>query len=76
VKANVVRVHIQLNGHTCGSTGKTLKAMVEDAMYEAAPDMTAFVIEGLDDEAGSNGFVPLGKLSGAIAAASSIAEPV
>jgi Fe-S cluster biogenesis protein NfuA len=76
VKANVVRVHIQLNGHTCGSTGKTLKAMVEDAMYEAAPDMTALVIEGLDDEAGSNGFVPLGKLSGAIAAASSIAEPV
>lgn len=76
VKANVVRVHVQLNGHSCGSTGKTLKAMVEDAIYEAAPDMSALVIDGLDGDAGSNGFVPLGKLSGAIAEASSIAEAV
>jgi Fe-S cluster biogenesis protein NfuA len=76
VKANVVRVHVQLGGHSCGSTGKTIKAMVEDAIYETAPDVSALVIDGLDDEAHSNGFVPLGKLSGPIVAASSIAEPV
>jgi Fe-S cluster biogenesis protein NfuA len=74
VAANVVRVHIQVAGHTCGSTGKTLKAMVEDAMYEAAPDMSALVIEGLDDEAASAGFVPLGKL-GMVAANSAVGEP-
>jgi hypothetical protein len=42
--------------------------MVEDALFEAAPDMTGLLIEGLD-EAGSVGFVPLGKLGGAIAGA-------
>jgi Fe-S cluster biogenesis protein NfuA len=74
VKANVVRVHVQLTGHTCGSTGKTLKAMVEDAMYEAAPDMGALVIEGLEDNAGASGFVPIGKLGSAITASSAIVE--
>ena len=44
--------------------------MVEDALFEAAPDMNALSIEGLDEEAGSAGFVPLGKLGGVVAAAS------
>jgi Fe-S cluster biogenesis protein NfuA len=60
-----VRVHVQLEGHTCGSTGKTLRTMVEDALYEAAPDMQALVIEGLDEPSGAAGFVPLNKLGGA-----------
>jgi Fe-S cluster biogenesis protein NfuA len=66
-EGNVVRLHLHVNGHGCGSTGKTLKSMVEEALYESAPDMNALVIEGLDEEAGSAGFVPLGKLGGAIA---------
>jgi len=43
------------------------QVMVEEALYEAAPDMNALSIEGLEEEAGSAGFVPLGKLGGAIA---------
>jgi hypothetical protein len=46
--------------------------MVEDALYEAAPDMNALVVEGLEERAGSNGFVPLGKLGGLIAVASGV----
>jgi Fe-S cluster biogenesis protein NfuA len=70
IEGATVRLQIQVTGHACGSTGKTLKAMVEDAMYEAAPDMNGLLIVGLDEPAGSSGFVPLGKLGNAIAAAS------
>src|SRR5277367_2327892 len=41
-----VRVRLEVQGHGCGSTAKTLKAAVEDAIYEAAPDMSNLVIEG------------------------------
>jgi Fe-S cluster biogenesis protein NfuA len=67
-EGGIVRVRVQITGHACGSTAKTLKSMVEEALYEAAPDMNSFVIEGLDDESGSGGFVPVSKLGGVIAA--------
>jgi Fe-S cluster biogenesis protein NfuA len=65
----VVRLQIQVDGHACRSTAKTLKKLIEDALYEAAPDMALLQIEGLEEPAGSSGFVPLGKLGGLIAAA-------
>lgn len=68
IEAGVVRLQLQVTGHVCGSTGKTLKKLVEDALYEAAPDMNRLIIEGLEEPAGSSGFVPLGKLGGVIAA--------
>jgi Fe-S cluster biogenesis protein NfuA len=68
IEAGVVRLQLQVTGHGCGSTGKTLKKLVEDALYEAAPDMNRLIIEGLEEPAGSSGFVPLGKLGGVIAA--------
>ena len=72
IEGGVVRLHLQVTGHACGSTKTTLKQMVEDALYEAAPDMSGLVIEGLEDEVGSAGFVPLGKLNAAIAAAPTV----
>ncbi len=75
-ESGVVRLHIQVTGHACGSTGKTLKSMVEEALYEAAPDMNALLIEGLEEESGTSGFVPLGKLSGVIASAPALSETV
>jgi Fe-S cluster biogenesis protein NfuA len=69
IQGGTVRLQIQITGHACGSTGKTLKAMVEDALYEAAPDMGRLVIEGLEEPAGSSGFVPLGKLGSVTTAA-------
>ena len=52
---------LQVDGHACGSTGKTLKKLVEDALYEAAPDMSRLSIEGLEEAGGSSGFVPAGQ---------------
>ena len=66
----VVRLQLRVTGHSCGSTGKTLKTMVEDALYEAAPDVSQLLIVGLEETAGSSGFVPLGKLGTVIAPAS------
>jgi Fe-S cluster biogenesis protein NfuA len=70
IEGAAVRLRIQVTGHACGSTGKTLKAMVEDAVYEAAPDIDRLLVEGLEEPAGSSGFVPLGKLGGVVATAS------
>jgi len=63
IEGGIVRLRVQVTGHACGSTGNSLKAMVEDALYEAAPDMGRLVLEELEEPAGSSGFVPLGKLS-------------
>lgn len=60
----VVRLRIEVTGHGCGSTGNTLKALVEDAMYEAAPDISQLTLEGVDEPSGSSGFVPLGAVGG------------
>jgi Fe-S cluster biogenesis protein NfuA len=70
-----VRLHMRTTDHICGSTAKTIKAMVEDTLYEAAPDLSHLLIEGLDNETGSVGFVSLGKLGGIVAATPAMAEP-
>jgi Fe-S cluster biogenesis protein NfuA len=70
----VVRLHLHVTRHACGSTGKALRTMVQDALYEAAPDLSHLLIEGLEEEDGSSGFVPLGKLGGVIAAAAAVSE--
>ena len=72
----VVRLQLQVTGHGCASTGKTLKGIVEDALYEAAPDMNRLLIEGLEEHSGSSGFVPLGKLGGVLGTASVVGQPV
>jgi len=61
MEEGLVRLHLQITGHACGSTGKTLQAMVEDALCAAAPDVTGLVISGLEEKSAS-GFLPLGKL--------------
>lgn len=70
IESGVVRLQVRITGHACGSTGRTLKKLVEDAVYEAAPDMNRLLIQGLEEPAGSSGFVPLGKLGGVMAVAS------
>lgn len=60
----VIRLHVETGSHTCGSTAKTVQATVEGAMYDAAPDLTSLVIEGLEERPAS-GFVGLEKLVGA-----------
>lgn len=68
VTGSDVRVRISLEGHACGSTAKNVKAAVEEAIYEAAPDLTSLVVEGLEEPLAS-GFVAMEALMGARAPA-------
>jgi Fe-S cluster biogenesis protein NfuA len=54
-----IRLRLQANGHGCGSTANTLKGIVEEAVYQAAPDLTTLLIEGAPEK---QGFVPLDML--------------
>lgn len=58
-----VRVRVRMEGHACGSTGRTVQSTVEEALYEAAPDMTSLAVEGLDEPA-EGGFIAVEKLMG------------
>jgi Fe-S cluster biogenesis protein NfuA len=61
-----IRLRVETGSHTCGSTAKTIQATLEGAIYDAAPDMTSLVIEGLEEKP-SSGFVTLDKLMGGTA---------
>lgn len=58
----LVRVRLETNGRSCGSTLKQIQTVVEDAIYEAAPDMSGLIVEGLEQPASSSGFVAVEKL--------------
>lgn len=59
----VVRLRVQAGDHTCGSTAKTVRATLEAAIYDAAPDLSVLTLEGLDGQMAS-GFVALDQLTG------------
>jgi Fe-S cluster biogenesis protein NfuA len=61
VQDGAVRLRLHANGHGCGSTAQALKEMIEEAVYQTAPDITALVIEGADE---NQGFVPVEMLQG------------
>lgn len=63
VNGGEVRLRASLDGHSCGSTARTVRTMVEEAILEAAPDLTSLVIEGLEEPAKS-GFVGVEALLG------------
>jgi Fe-S cluster biogenesis protein NfuA len=56
-----VRVRVTPAAHSCGSTTSTLRTSVEEAVYEAAPEVGSLVIEGLEEKSAS-GFVSLDAL--------------
>lgn len=61
VDEGVIRLQVETGPHTCGSTAKTLQATIEEAMYDAAPDLMSLMIEGFEEKPAS-GFVALDKL--------------
>jgi Fe-S cluster biogenesis protein NfuA len=65
IEEGAVRLRLQANGHGCGSTASALKEIVEDAVYQAAPDITALIIEGAEEKEDKGGFVPLEMLRAA-----------
>ena len=58
---NDVRLRITLAGHGCGSTTQSIRSLLEDAMYEAAPDLSSLTIDGLEEPIAS-GFVGIEQL--------------
>ena len=63
VTGSDVRVCVNIRGHACGSTTHNVRAAVEDAIYEAAPDLTSLTVEGLEEPSPS-GFVAMDSLIG------------
>jgi Fe-S cluster biogenesis protein NfuA len=75
VNGGDVHLWISVEGHTCGSSKSTMRTTVEEAMYEAAPDLTSLVMEGLD-EPDASGFVALDALLGRPVPSPSSLQPV
>ena len=61
VEEGVVRIRVEETVHTCGSTTKTVRSTIEEAIYDAAPDITSLLIDGPEAKA-SSGFVAVEKL--------------
>jgi Fe-S cluster biogenesis protein NfuA/nitrite reductase/ring-hydroxylating ferredoxin subunit len=60
-----VTLRLEGNCHGCPSSSATLKLAVEEAIYEAAPDITAIIVEGsIQDQPHAGAFVPLSQLGG------------
>lgn len=56
-----IQLRLHASGHACGSTTSNLKSMVEESIYDLAPDLATLVILSAEDESAS-GFVPLDSL--------------
>ena len=56
-----VQLRLHTSGHSRGSTIKDLRAVVEGAIYDLAPDVTSLTILAPEEES-SSGFVPLQSL--------------
>jgi Fe-S cluster biogenesis protein NfuA len=63
IQEGAVQVRLATSGHSCGSSTKDLRAIVEDGMFEFAPDVTSLEILGLEEPT-PVGFVTLESLLG------------
>jgi Fe-S cluster biogenesis protein NfuA len=54
----VVKLRLEGNCHGCPSSRVTLKTSIEEAIYAAAPDITALEVEGIDRASVPSGLVP------------------
>jgi Fe-S cluster biogenesis protein NfuA len=70
ISESAVRLRVSASAHACGSTTSTLRASVEEAICEAAPEVGSVVIEGLEEKSAS-GFIALDQLVGGALAVSS-----
>jgi hypothetical protein len=61
IRDGAIQLRLHTSGHACGSTTKNLKLIVEESIYDQAPDLSSLSILASDDE-GASGFVPVGNL--------------
>ncbi len=74
IEDGAVHIRVTPGEHACGSTSKALQAEVEDAIYEAAPDIASLSVEGLEGKPAS-GFVSLNQLTATNTAKLDTASP-
>jgi len=58
VEEGAARVQLSRGGHNCSSSTQELRAIIENGIYELAPDLASLEILGLE-ESRPNGFVAL-----------------
>ena len=76
IEEGVVRLRLQGSCKSCPSSSMTLKLAIEEAIYEAAPDVVAIEAEGVTAEAmAAQGFVPLERLRGTDDSSSAAGQP-
>lgn len=63
VDQGAVLVRVTKSGHSCGSSADGLRNLVEDGMFELAPDITSLEILGLEEQTPA-GFVRVESLVG------------
>jgi hypothetical protein len=63
IEEGAVQVLISTSGHSCGSSAKDIQSIVEDGVYELAPDVASLEIIGLEMPTNS-GFVAIESLLG------------
>src|SRR5277367_10160 len=51
IRDGVVQLRLRTSGHARGSNAKNLQSIVEESIYEMAPDLTSMTILGLDESA-------------------------
>lgn len=63
MQEGIVRVRVTTGDHTCGSSANDVRAIVEEGVYELAPDVASLEILGLEERSNS-GFVAIESLVG------------
>ncbi len=64
-ESGAVTLRLEGSCHSCPSSAVTLQSTVEQAIYNAAPDITGIIVEGaIQEQTPALGFVPLASLQG------------
>ena len=63
IEKGAVQIRVTTSGHSCGSSTKDVRAIIEEGVYELAPDVASLEILGLEEPSNS-GFVALESLIG------------
>lgn len=56
----VIRLRLRGSCNGCASSAMTLELAIEEALYDAAPDLTAIDVEGLGEQPRASGLVQIG----------------
>jgi hypothetical protein len=61
IREGAIQVRIRTSGHACGSTTKNIRSLVEESIWDMAPDLVSIEILSPEDDV-SSGFVSIESL--------------